>query len=94
MYIFLGSNTPKEDLISFLKEIKPVGLAISVTMIYNLGEVHKLVHAIRKDADLKDLHILLGGNAVDINREIVKQLENVTYAEDLYQAISITQNWK
>ncbi|NWG00118.1 MAG: cobalamin B12-binding domain-containing protein [Thermoanaerobaculaceae bacterium] len=58
---FLGANVPSVDLLKLLRSRRPAVLALSVAMPGHLVEVKSLVTAVRGDAALGRLRILLGG---------------------------------
>jgi methanogenic corrinoid protein MtbC1 len=56
---FLGSNTPQDELIRYIKEIQPDALAVSLSVFFNLNPLQKLVKNIR--GQFPELPIILGG---------------------------------
>lgn len=58
---YLGSNTPARDVISILKTFKPLVLAVSVTMAYNIDGVMDIINLIKDDQELQNIKIFLGG---------------------------------
>lgn len=71
--IFVGSNTPKEDIINSIEYTKPSYVVISVTNYYNLFAAKKVIEDIRK-LNYKDFKILVGGNAFKINSDTYKKV--------------------
>lgn len=71
--IFIGANTPREEIINAISSIKPDYVAISVTNYYNLVELEKVINLIIKKIHL-DVKIILGGNAIYTNPEVSKKL--------------------
>lgn len=69
--IFVGSNTPFEDIINAVDILKPDFVALSVTNYYNLVHVKRIIDEINKEKTYK---IVLGGNAFKNNKELVKEL--------------------
>ena len=58
---YMGANTPKDSIISFLKENRVTFLGISTTMIYNIGFVQSLIKKVREEISEFPVHIIVGG---------------------------------
>jgi methanogenic corrinoid protein MtbC1 len=71
--IFIGSNTPREDLLSSLDYLKPKYIAISVTDYYNLVTAAKTINQLRQSS-YKDYEIVVGGQAFEKNPEAYKKI--------------------
>lgn len=62
---YIGGNTPIDDFVYAIKEVKPALVAISVTNYYNLVVLKDTIESVRKiDQDFK---ILVGGGAFGKN---------------------------
>lgn len=64
--IYIGSNTPRDQVSIAISQENPKYAAISVTDYFLLFETKKLVAEIRKTST-KDIKIILGGNAFKKN---------------------------
>ena len=64
--LFLGANTPTNELISFTKTIKPAMLAISLSIYFHLPILENMIQMIRKE--FPNLPVLVGGQAFQIGR--------------------------
>jgi MerR family transcriptional regulator, light-induced transcriptional regulator len=71
--IFIGSNTPRQDLLSSLDYLKPTYIAISVTDYYNLVTAAKTIKELR-ESSYKDYEIIVGGQAFEKNPEACKKI--------------------
>lgn len=71
--IFIGSNTPREDLLSSLDYLKPKYIAISVTDYYNLVTAAKTIKELR-ESSYKNYEIIVGGQAFKKNPEAYKKI--------------------
>ncbi len=72
--IFIGANTPKNDIINAIKSTQPRYVAISITNYYNLVATRNVVKEI---VDLKDafsFQVILGGQACQRNPDTCRQL--------------------
>lgn len=79
---FLGANTPSNELISFLKNIKPELLAISVSLYFHVPKLEIMIQQIRKE--LPELTILVGGQAFrNGGNEVLSKYDQVIYQPDL-----------
>jgi len=58
---YIGANTPKNEVLSAIKALKPNYVAISVTNYYNLVITKKITEAIK--TDFPDVKIIIGGQA-------------------------------
>lgn len=56
---FLGANTPNDEFISFIKEINPDMVALSLSLYFNLPALEKLLRSIRNE--FPKLFVLVGG---------------------------------
>jgi methanogenic corrinoid protein MtbC1 len=71
--IYIGANTPKEEIASAIEYFSPDMIAISVTNYFHLVEVRKIIELIRKKQKFNG-KIIVGGNAFQKKPEIYKQL--------------------
>jgi MerR family transcriptional regulator, light-induced transcriptional regulator len=71
--IYIGSNTPRADLISSLDYLKPRYIAISVTDYYNLVTAAKTIKELR-ESNYKEYEIIVGGQAFQKNPEVYKKI--------------------
>ena len=59
--VFVGSNTPKEDLVEGVQAVRPVYVVISATNTYSLVNVKKVVQLLKQA--VPDVRILASGHA-------------------------------
>ncbi|MGM0445598.1 MAG: cobalamin B12-binding domain-containing protein [Bacillota bacterium] len=85
--IHLGANTPQSAVIDALKLNKAKLLGISVTLPIHLKKLDKLVEAIRKDKELKNLKIVVGGYAFNHNTDIWKKFKVDAYSCNAKDAV-------
>jgi MerR family transcriptional regulator, light-induced transcriptional regulator len=72
--LFLGANTPEDDIIDAISSLRPKFVAISVTNYYNLVSARK---AIRRITDLRKslgFKLILGGQACRANPGTCRQM--------------------
>ena len=82
--IFIGSNTPKLQVLNAVVRTKADYLAISVTDYYLLFEAQKMIQII-KDTN-KDIKVIVGGNAFKENIDSISSIGGdiyIEYFEDL-----------
>jgi MerR family transcriptional regulator, light-induced transcriptional regulator len=90
--LFLGSNTPTSELISFIKQKKPDLLAISLTLYFNLPLLENMIESIQKE--FPDLPILVGGQAFQHGgKDIVLKYVNVVFKSDLHSTETFIKNF-
>jgi methanogenic corrinoid protein MtbC1 len=79
---FLGANTPKNDLLNYIRIVKPQLVAISLSIYFHLPTLESTLDKIR--SEFSQLRILIGGQAfLRGGQEILAGYENVTYLPDL-----------
>lgn len=90
---YLGANTPQQDLLKFLKSIKPDLLAISVTMSLNLERAAKVIEAVKGDRELDKIKIMIGGLAFQQESEIWQRIGADARAFDAREAVMLAREW-
>jgi MerR family transcriptional regulator, light-induced transcriptional regulator len=89
---FLGANTPSNELISFLKNIKPELLAISVSLYFHIPKLEIMIQQIRKE--LPELVVLVGGQAFSNGgSEVLSKYDHVIYQPDLKSTDLFIKNY-
>ncbi|MBN2605361.1 MAG: cobalamin-dependent protein [Bacilli bacterium] len=61
--IFVGANTPLDEIVSSVHFVKPDYLALSVTNYYNLVKAKRIVEAVKNE--LPSITVLAGGQAMN-----------------------------
>ena len=82
--IFIGTNTPKDQVLDAVLSMKADYLAISVTDYYLLFEAQKIINLIKENTS--HVKIIVGGNAFKGNFESIKSIGGDIYLET-YQDI-------
>ena len=90
---YLGANTPVEEIRGLLHSQKPFLLAISVTMPFNLAGAKKIIEMVKGDDSLKDIKILAGGTAFNLEEGLWEKLGADGYAADAGQALELADKW-
>jgi len=91
--LFLGANTPKQDLVNYLKMMKPNLVAISLSIYFHLPTLEKTINLIKKE--FPKIQIITGGQAFTRGGiEILKNYENVSYLSDLNDIENYLINYK
>lgn len=89
---FLGANTPSNELISFLKNIKPELLAISVSLYFHIPKLEMMIQQIQKE--LPKLVVLVGGQAFrNGGSEVLSKYDQVFYQQDLKSTDLFIKNY-
>lgn len=80
---FLGTGIPTSELVTFIREIKPDILAISLSVYFNFANLLKMLELLR--SEFPELQIILGGQAFSrASDETLSHLGNVVLLPDLY----------
>lgn len=81
--MLIGANTPSNDLIKFVLEIKPDLIALSLTLYFNLPILINMMHDIR--AVLPNQLILIGGQAFSRgSTSVLDSFDNIIILNNLY----------
>jgi MerR family transcriptional regulator, light-induced transcriptional regulator len=79
---FLGTNLPATSILGVIRDLAPSHLAVSATMLFNIGAVRQLILSVRSEFGDR-VKIVVGGAAFRTNRELWRQLAADGYAPDL-----------
>ena len=71
--IFVGANTPREEVRDAINLLKPKFIGISVTISYNLVEAEKTISLIKQHTEF-DGKIVVGGQAFQNNPDNYKKI--------------------
>lgn len=85
--IFIGTNTPKNQVLNAVLRTKPKYLAISVTDYYLLFEAQKMIENIR--SVFVDIKIIVGGRAFKENRDSIKKIGGDIYLETFQDFVKL-----
>jgi len=72
--IFVGSSTPKEEVLKAVEKLDLKYVSISVSNYDNIGAARSTIRLIRKKAS-KDLKILVGGQVFIDNPDLAEEVE-------------------
>lgn len=86
---FLGSNLPKEEIISFAKQFQPDIIALSITMPYHVSALKETIDSIRSETDLAKIKIMVGGLPFKDNQELYRSIGADAIALDVKQGLEI-----
>ncbi|MBF0467273.1 MAG: cobalamin-dependent protein [Desulfamplus sp.] len=80
--ICLGANTPVQELVNFIKEIKPDLIGLSMSVYFHMETLKKTLRLLNEN--FKEMPLIVGGQALRQNGDsIIKGYENTTYIPDL-----------
>lgn len=88
--IFVGSNTPINATIQFIKDKDFKYFALSTTLMLNLPNLQKLIEKIKSIKD--DAKIIVGGRGV-INKSITEEIGADGYGSDASQAVNLIRGF-
>ncbi|WP_162052342.1 cobalamin-dependent protein [Pontibacter pamirensis] len=84
---FLGANTPKSSIIKTLHQQKPDLLLLSATMTYHLHAITEVITAMKADAELQHIKVMVGGHPFNIAPKLWKEIGADGYANDASDAL-------
>lgn len=88
---YLGANTPTPDILSTLEEKQPDLLGVSTTITYNLGQMNRLIEAVKSSPPGEHLPVLVGGRPFNIDPELWKSVGADGQASDAETAMYISE---
>lgn len=90
--IFIGTNTPKNQVLNAVLRTKPKYLAISVTDYYLLFEAQKMIQNVK--SAYKNIIIIVGGRAFKYNLDSIKEIGGDIYLETFEDFIKLREGDK
>lgn len=91
--IYLGADTPASDLIAEMKRIKPMILAVSLSVAINLERVVELIAGVRAEAGLEGLKIMAGGRVFNEVEGLWQSVGADGSATDAPTAVALAEGW-
>ncbi len=85
--IFIGANTPREQVFKAVEKIYPDYLALSVTDYYILFEAQKMIEKVKEI--YKSIKVIVGGNAFKANRNLIKDIGGDIYLESYQDIVNL-----
>jgi len=89
---YLGSNIPTQNVIKAVQERKANMLVISATMAFNLDSVSNLIMAVRTAKQCKNVKIMVGGRAFNIDKHLWKTVGADGSASTAEETVKIAEN--
>ncbi|GAB6137700.1 cobalamin B12-binding domain-containing protein [Halanaerobaculum tunisiense] len=89
----LGSDTPSEDLIDYIKNKKPFLIGLSVAMPFNVDKVEDTIKQIRLTSEIEDIKILVGGKVFNEHPDLWKNTGADAWAKNEEEVVKIAQKW-
>ncbi|MFO7755210.1 MAG: cobalamin-dependent protein [Bacteroidales bacterium] len=81
---YVGSDTPVKELLSFIDEIKPDIIGLSMTVYFNLPALEKTIRAIREK--YSDTEIMVGGQGfIHGGAGLIEKYDRVVLIKDLHE---------
>lgn len=90
--IYLGANTPIDDLIKYIEQEQPIFIAISITMSYNISVVSNLIKRIKTTNSIKHIKVIIGGLALNYSGKN-SDLGADLVTNDINKAIESSRKW-
>jgi methanogenic corrinoid protein MtbC1 len=86
--LFLGSQLPMKDVLSFVNQHQPDALALSVTMLFNVPRAAQLIEDVRRYHDGR-IRVVVGGSAFRAHRELWRDIGADGAAHDLRGGLAL-----
>ncbi|MHC4081556.1 MAG: cobalamin B12-binding domain-containing protein [Planctomycetota bacterium] len=87
--IYLGANTPNEDVIRSLSDHHADLLAVSVTSMLHLRDVGELIRAVRDNSATADVKIIVGGAPLGLDPDLWQELGADGWAPSAEAAVGV-----
>jgi MerR family transcriptional regulator, light-induced transcriptional regulator len=89
---YLGANVPVDSVVKSIKDRKAQLLAVSATMTFHINAVRKLIDAVRVDAAISNILIIVGGYPFNIAPTLWQEIGADGQATDAEQALQLAQS--
>lgn len=89
---YLGANTPKESIISSIKEIEPDILGLSTTITFNLSSLKELINSIKLHELDRNTKIMVGGYPFNASSDLWKKIGADGFAPNAKSALKIAED--
>ncbi len=86
---YLGANTPKESILTTLKEQQAEVLCISTTMGFQLEQARELISSVRTSSMSDKVMILVGGYPFNLVPDLWQKVKADGYAADAISAVEL-----
>ncbi len=90
---YLGAGVPPAELLTHLERRKPLLLALSVTMAFNLGATADVLHELRGEPAWERLRVLLGGRGLDPEPALAHRMGADGWADSLVAGVEWSEQW-
>jgi methanogenic corrinoid protein MtbC1 len=91
--IYLGANTPANEIIAILKRNKPFIAALSVATVFNLDKARQVIQMIKEDHETSAIKVMIGGLAFNDMPQLWKTIGADGYAANAEDALFISNKW-
>ncbi len=90
---YVGADAPIADLIALAEKTRPALIALSVTMIFHIPRIGRLVDELRRRDTLSQTRILVGGQAFAMVPDLWRATHADAFASDIDAALKQTEKW-
>lgn len=90
--LFLGAQTPLDDVVALVNQHRPDLLALSATIVNSVNDCRTLIAKIRKLEEFTG-KIIVGGYAFNLDASLWKTVGADGYAADVKQAMLLAKQW-
>lgn len=90
---YVGANTPAQELLAVLRDVRPFLLCVSVGMPFNLISAAEMIAAARQEQTLAPMRVLVGGKTLN-DLESARDLVGADgFAKDAAEAVRVAAAW-
>jgi methanogenic corrinoid protein MtbC1 len=91
--MYLGANTPGDEILTIIKHHKPFLVAMSVSAVFNLDYARQVIQKIKGDPDTRDIKIMVGGLAFNGMPQLWHDIGADGYAADANNGALTANTW-
>jgi methanogenic corrinoid protein MtbC1 len=91
--IYLGANTPRNEIVTMVERMNPFILCISAAVAFNLDKAEQTIAALRSNRLTNKVKIMAGGLAFNAVADIWRDLGADGHAADAVAAVRLAGSW-
>jgi MerR family transcriptional regulator, light-induced transcriptional regulator len=91
---YLGSNAEPASVVSFVREKRPLFVALSSALPFTLEGTGRIIYMLRNDPETSEVKVMTGGQVFSNSPDLWKKLGADGYARDAAEAVKLAEEWR
>lgn len=91
---YLGANVPDDELVQYVRAVRPEFVGISAVMPFNLHAIKTIIQRIHAQDEIGKGKVMVGGLAFQHDPELWEFLGADGYAPDARTAVQLANEWR